>query len=349
MRLLIVMVNYHGFELTVDCLKSLRAELEAMPNVHVGLCDNGSGEQEVRRLAAAIESLEMGSQVTLSSVFPNLGFTGGNNEVIRTALNSASPPDAIMLLNNDTIVAEGAIQTLVRFLQEHPEIGVCGSRLDHADGESQRAARRTLTFVSELESYARIGVLSRLLSPWLVAPPERNETQVCGWIPGAALMIRREVFEKVGLLDEDLYTYFDDVDYCLRAKRAGWPTWYVPESRIVHLVGRTTGITAVENRPKRRPSYWFWARRHYFLKNFGAWHATLADAAAIMGLCFWKLRLALSKKPNPDPPHLLRDLLSHSVFRTGYQIRPVANPALTEESNPGANPLASTAPTSPTV
>ncbi|MGI9428914.1 MAG: glycosyltransferase family 2 protein, partial [Bythopirellula sp.] len=218
---------------------------------------------------------------------------------------------------------------------------------EYPDGESQRAARRTLTFLSELEAYARIGLLSKLLSPWLVAPPEQDESHVCGWVPGAALLVRSEVFDQVGLLDEDLYTYFDDVDFCLRAKRAGWPTWYVPASRIVHLVGKTTGVTETANRPKRRPSYWFWARRHYFLKNFGPWHTTLADLAAIMGLCLWKLRLTVGNQPNPDPPHLLADLVRHSVFRTGYKIRPVENPALAE-SNQQATNLRTTVPTSTT-
>ncbi len=333
MRLLILMVNYHGCDLTVDCLKSLRTELDALPDVHIGLCENGSGEKELQKLASAIETLGLEQRVTLTSIFPNRGFTGGNNEVIRSALASETPPEAILLLNNDTIVRPKAIQTLVNFFEQHPDVAVCGSRLEYPNGESQLAARRTLTFVNEFESYARIGLISKLLSRWLVAPPERDTPHTCGWIPGAALMMRREVLEKIGLLDEDLYMYFDDVDFCLRAKRAGWPTWYVPESRIVHLVSKTTGITDVENRPKRRPSYWFGARRHYFLKNFGPWHATLADLAAIIGLCLWKLRLVVGRKPNPDPPHLLTDLIRHSVFRTGFQIQPVANPALSEEAN----------------
>lgn len=326
MRLLIVLVNYHGHDLTIDCLRSLQPELEQIPQAQIGLCDNGSGEEEVRRLIDSLEQLEFGERLRFTAISPNRGFTGGNNEIIREALNSGEPPEAVLLLNNDTIVPKGAIQKLVEFFDQHPETAVCGSRLEYPDGETQRAARRTLTFISELESFARIGLLSKLLSRWLVAPPEQEQPHICGWVPGAALLIRREVLETVGLLDEDLYTYFDDVDFCLRAKRAGWPTWYVPESRIIHLVGKTTGITTTENRPKRRPSYWFWARRHYFLKNFGPWHATLADVAAIMGLCLWKVRIAVGRKPNPDPPHLLTDLIRHSVFRTGFRIRPVENP-----------------------
>ncbi len=348
MRLLVVLVNYHGHDLTVDCLRSLKPELDALPDAQIGLCDNGSGEEDVRQLLEAVEQLDFGERLTFTAIFPNRGFTGGNNEIIRPALESGCPPDAVLLLNNDTIVPPGAIQKLVEFFEQRPDVAVCGSRLEYPDGETQRAARRTLTFMSELESYARIGILSRLLAPWVVAPAEQNQPHECGWVPGAALMMRREVLEKVGLLDEDLYTYFDDVDFCLRAKRAGWPTWYVPESRIVHLVGKTTGVTTTENRPKRRPSYWFWARRHYFLKNFGPWHATLADLAAIMGLCLWKLRLAVGRRTNPDPPHLLADLIRHSVFRTGFRLCPVENPVAGEKPTPQTIPLSSPVSTSPT-
>jgi GT2 family glycosyltransferase len=328
MRLLIVLVNYHGADLTIDCLKSLAGEIAALPQAEVAVCENGSGPQEAARLAAAIDELGLAERVQLTTLMPNRGFTGGNNAVIRPALKRDPPPAAVMLLNNDTLVRPGAIVKLVDFLQAHPAVGVCGSRLEYPDGETQLAARRVLTIGSELESYARLGLLSRLMSRWVIAPPEQSEPHPCGWVPGAALMIRREVLESIGLLDEDLYTYFDDVDYCLRARRAGWPTWYVPESRIVHLVGQTTGITDVGQRRKRRPTYWFWARRHYFLKNFGAWYAAGADLAAIVGLAVWNLRCAIGRRVNPDPPYLLRDLIRHSVWKTGFALKPVENPAL---------------------
>ena len=91
------------------------------------------------------------------------------------------------------------------------------------------------------------------------------------------------MLEQIGLLDEGLYTYFDDPDICLRAARAGWETWYVPESRVIHLGGASTGVTG--NRPPaRRPAYWYQARRRFFLKNYGACYTALADAAFILGL-----------------------------------------------------------------
>ena len=142
------------------------------------------------------------------------------------------------------------------------------------------------------------------------------------------MLVRREVFQQVGLLDEDLYTYFDDIDLCLRARRAGWPTWYVPDSHVVHLMGQTTGITQRDKHPKRRPDYWFQARRHFWLKNYGAWRTALADAAWITGFALWRLRRRIQGRPDADPPKLLWDSIRHSVFITGFRRRPVENPAL---------------------
>ncbi|MCA9259751.1 MAG: glycosyltransferase family 2 protein [Planctomycetales bacterium] len=332
MQLLIVLVNYHGADLTIDCLRSLQDELQAIPGARLGICENGSGGDQFERIEQAVVDLGLQDRTDLIEVAPNRGFTGGNNAVIRPALASDNPPDAILLLNNDTLVRPGAIVELTNFLAMHPEVGVCGSRLEYPDGQTQLAARRILGVASEFESYARFGPITRLLSKWITSPPEVDRPHPCGWIPGAALMVRREVWEKVGLLDEDLYTYFDDVDYCLRAARAGWETWYVPTSRIVHLVGKTTGVTTEGQRPKRRPDYWFWARRHYFLKNFGPWYAAAADVAAALGLTLFRLRCWLTRKTNPDPPHLLGDLVAHSVLRTGFRLRPVENPALAERA-----------------
>ena len=80
-----------------------------------------------------------------------------------------------------------------------------------------------------------------------------------------------------------MYTYFDDLDLCIRALRAGWETWHVPESRIIHIAGATTGITA-RQAPKRVPDYWFQARRRYYLKNFGKLAAALTDLAFLAGV-----------------------------------------------------------------
>ena len=133
------------------------------------------------------------------------------------------------------------------------------------------------------------------------------------------------MLEEIGLLDDGLYTYFDDVDICLRAKRAGWETWFVVESEVAHLGGASTGITA--RAAKRRPDYWFEARRRFYLKNYGKVYTALADAAFILGYSLWRLRRRIQRKVDTDPPKLLIDSIRHSVFCSGFQLRDVENPA----------------------
>src|SRR6202044_382697 len=108
----------------------------------------------------------------------------------------------------------------------------------------------------------RLGIVSKWLSPWSIELPKQAGPLRAGWVSGASLILRRAVLEQVGLLDEGLYTYFDDLDICLRAARAGWETWYVPESRVTHLGGATTGLSG-KRAPKRFPPYWHQARRRF--------------------------------------------------------------------------------------
>ncbi len=140
------------------------------------------------------------------------------------------------------------------------------------------------------------------------------------------MIIRSEVLRDIGLLDEGFYTYFDDIDFCFNARKAGWPTWYVPASRVVHLGGRATGVRL--SGPKRLPPYLFEARRRYFLKNHGVFYAAMADTAMIIGLGLWKLRVILTGKADTNPPHLLSDTIRHSVFLKGFEVKQVQNPAL---------------------
>ena len=146
------------------------------------------------------------------------------------------------------------------------------------------------------------------------------------------MILRRSMLDQIGLLDEGLYTYFDDVDICLRARKAGWETWYVPQSKIIHFGGAATGIGRER---KRLPSYWFEARRRYFLKNYGKLHAALADGAFLCGFAFSRLRRRLERKADTDPPHLLADSFRHSVFCSGFQLRDVKNPLLCEAERTG--------------
>lgn len=326
MKLLIVIVNYRVTELTIDCLRSLAPRVQRVPGTRVAVCENGTGPEHVARLREEIDRCGWGSWVDLSAVFPNRGFTGGNNAVLRTALASDDPPEYVLLLNADTLVRDGALEALVEFMDAHPEAGIAGSRLVWPDDGIQASPFRFIGIGTEFQRALRLNAFSRVLRRPVCVTPHPQQACQADWVAGASMIIRRSLLEEIGLLDEGLYTYFDDIDLCLRAKRAGWETWFVPESVVTHLEGRSTGIA--DSVIKRRPDYWFQARRRYYLKNFGPLYALLVDLAFLAGFVLWRLRRPLLRRPDTDPPHMLADFLRNSVLRQGFAIREVENPAL---------------------
>jgi len=329
MKLLVVILNYRVTDLTIDCLRSLVTEVPRVPGTRVAVCENGTGGDAEQRLRDVIDGNGWDSWVELTAISPNRGFTGGNNFIINNWLKSQECPEYFLLLNADTIVHPGALDALVRFMDSHPRAGVAGSRMKNSDGTIQCSPFRFPGIASELDQGLRIGIVSRLLARWSETLPVLLEEREVDWVSGASMIIRRDVIKQIGALDEGLYTYFDDVDYCLNAKRAGWQTWYAPESIVTHFGGASTGITQ-KKIIKRRPEYWFQARRRFYLKNYGAIYTAFVDAAFLFGFALWRLRRIIQRRLDTDPPHMLLDYWRNSVFRTGFQLRNVQNPAIQE-------------------
>jgi len=326
-KLLIVIVNYRVAHLTIDCLHSVAGEIGRVPDTHVAVCENGTGDDSAQRIQQAIDDNGWSPWCALTALDINLGFTGGNNTILRPAMQSADKPQYVLLLNADTIVRPNAFKALVDFMDQNPKIGIAGSRLEDPDGTPQRSAFRFLSPLGEFTGYIAIGLITRLFNRWFVAPPVVDHAFETDWVAGASMIIRRKVLEEVGVLDDGFYTYFDDIDYCFNARKHGWPTWYVPSSRVIHLVGQTTGVK-INNQPKRIPSYLLDARRRYFLKNHGPFYAALADASMIVGLSLNRLHLLLTGKADNTAPHRLSDAFRHSVFVKGFKLQNVRNPAL---------------------
>lgn len=327
MKLLVVITNYRIVHLTIDCLQSIAEDIGSMPDCRVAVCENGTGDNSAELIQKAITDNGWSSWCSLLVAHTNLGFTGGNNIVIRAALQSDSPPQYVLLLNADTIVRPGAFKALVEFMDQHPHVGIGGSRMEDPDGTPQRSAFRFPSALGAFEAGLKLGLVSRLLRHKVIAPPVSNEPCKTDWLAGASMIVRREVFRDIGLLDEGYFTYFEDVDFCFNAHKAGWQIWYVPASRVVHLVGQSTQIT-IRKPKKRLPPYSFEARRRYFLKNYGPFKAALVDFGHILGLTLWQLRVLLGKPDTTTPPHFLQDSIRYSVFLTGFKLKTVQNPAL---------------------
>lgn len=328
MQLLIAILNYNGFSLTADCLASLEPEMQALPDARIGLCDNGSDPEEADRLAKLIEERGWSKFVAFTRLTPNRGFCAGNNAVILPALASKDRPDFVLLLNNDTIVRPGSIRALLNFMQSRPDVGIAGSRQVHLDGSPHYSAFRFLTAFSEFDRGLRLGIISRLLSRYVTLQPVSDEPTKTDWVSGATMMIRREVLDAIGGLDEGYYTYFDDIDYCFVAAQHGWPTWYVPHSCIVHLAGQTTRVTDRSGIRARKPVYYYQARRRYLTKNLSPLHAAACDLAFAAGYSLYRLRCLVTNREPDFPSHVLRDQMRQSVFLKGFTPPIVENPAI---------------------
>lgn len=305
-----IIVNYRTPGLTVEALRSLAAPGERLGRVIV--VENGSGDDSAAQLAAAIRAEGWQDWAELIPVTTNRGFAAGSNVGLCHALGG-QPSEFLLLLNPDTVVRPDAVRTLVEFLRRHKRAGLAGSRLEDPDGLPQRSAFRFPGVLSELEGGLRFGPATRLLHRQVIAPPIRHDAHRTDWVAGASLMIRRSVIEDIGLLDEGFFLYFEEVDYCRRARAAGWECWYVPQSRVVHLVGQASGVTDNRQPPRRVPDYWFESRRRYFRRHHGVVYARAADCAWAAGFALWRLRRRLQRKPDGDPPRLLGDFVRHAL------------------------------------
>ncbi|GBF80673.1 glycosyltransferase family 2 protein [Aphanothece sacrum] len=313
-EILVVIVNYKTPDLTIDCLKSLTNEIQSLPSMKVVVVDNDSADGSVKKIQEAINNEAWSSWVSLIASDKNGGFAFGNNLAIRPVLESSSPPPYFLLLNPDTIVHPDGIKILVDFMNKNPQVGIAGSRLEEPDGTPQCSAFRFHSIFSEFDNSLCLGIVSTLLKPWIIAPPVSVVDCQTDWVAGASMIIRREVFEAIGLLDEGYFMYFEEVDFCLRAHQAGWNCWYVPESRVIHLVGQSSGVTNTKVPPKRRPQYWFDSRQRFFLKNYGLLYTALTDGGAIIGFFLSKIRANLQGKSRNLPPEFFSDFCKNSVW-----------------------------------
>ncbi len=314
MKTLVVIVNYRTPQLTIECLRSLEHELRCDLGDRVVVVDGHSQDDSVDRLHAAIADTGWGSWVSVLALDQNGGFAYANNAAIQPALASEAPPDCIWLLNPDTIVSPGALEPLTRFLQDHPTVGIVGSRVDSGEGQPEHASFRFPTLWSELDLHLRWGVVTRLLGRYIVARPIETRVHATDWVSGASLMVRREVLDDIGLLDEQYFLYYEETDFCLRARQAGWECWSVPASRVVHLGGQATGILHGRGEDRPRPAYWFQSRTRFFVKHYGRLYASLTDLVSVGCLSVWNMRRLIQRKPQQNPPRFTRDLLRHSIL-----------------------------------
>ena len=299
MKLLVVITAYRARNLTLDCLQSLAGEVQANPGIKVGICDNGNEDDTAEFLEKAIIDNGWQEWAYVKSVMPNRGFSGGNNVILNDALSSDAEYDFYLLLNADTIVRPGAIGRLVESIVSDEAIGIACPRLEWPDGEPQISCFRYISPISEMLSAANTGPISTLFSAYTIPIPVSNSSIEMDWGSFACALIRKEVLNEIGVLDEGYFLYFDDVDYCRRARNAGWQVRYFPDSKVVHLRGKTNPVKELTSKRQRRPSYWYVSRSWYLNKFYGKAGLFAANLLWHCGRTVsWLRELVGNKKPH---------------------------------------------------
>jgi len=222
-KVTIIILNWNGKEDTIECVESVRNI--TYPNYEILIVDNGStdGSQEVFKLKYP--------NIILIENQQNLGFAEGNNIGMRYALKRGT--DYILLLNNDTMVDKHFLDELIKWAEMDQKVGIAGPKI---------------YFYHEPNKICSLGANINLWTGRIlnighkqIDKDQFEDIKKVDYVPGAAILVKRKVIEKIGLLDKNYFFYYEETDWCARAKKIGYSVIAVSESKIWHKIGSTAG------------------------------------------------------------------------------------------------------------
>lgn len=269
MDLSIIIVNTNEWHVLRPCLESVFRETHGC-DFEVIVVDNASTDGTPEHLAREFPSVNVLRNTR------NRGFAASNNDGIRNARGRF-----VLLLNPDTIVHDSAISRTVELLAQTPEAGLAGCLLRLKDGSIQQSLR---SFPALWDVFVEATFLylvfprTRLFGRYYMSDFDYRERRRVDWLCGAFLLIRREVIDAVGLLDEQFFMYTEEVDYCYRARQEGFETWFFPDAVVTHLWG---GMNAVN---KRVVVWTHGSQMLFFDKHFRGLHGVLIRGIKCWGL-----------------------------------------------------------------
>lgn len=308
MKLSIVILCWNGLRVIPDCLRSIYARTHATA-FEIIVPDNGSSDgtvEFIRKTYPDVRVLENGA---------NVGFAKGNNAGMR-----ASRGEYVLILNQDTVIHEGALDKLVSFADRHPDAGGFGCRVLNPDGSYQVSARlfptvrRYWVNALYLNAFQR---LSHIFDYEEYAGWKGDSERQVDWQSGCCLMFRRDLLEKLGGFDEQFFYQFEEVDLCRRAYEAGFPILFTPAATITHL-----GRHSARQFPARFEIERYRGCYRYFHKHFGPKGARHCRSFSITGLRVRQLGYGLLAlfKPTPDLRERLR--MYDTVVRWNKALNP---------------------------
>ena len=259
MVLSIIIVSYNVKELLRDCLESVASCQLPVASYEIVVVDNNSSDDSCQMVK---ENFPL---VKLIESKKNLGFGKANNLGARD-----SKGEFIFFLNPDTKVCSDSLGKIVKFFRTRSQAGIVGPRLLNADNSFQPSVGVYPSILSLLLEKPidflerRIRGVRPFLGNFLIKYKKFEKPSEVNWVSGAALACRRKVWESLNGFDENFFMYFEDIDLCLRAKKAGWEVYHLPESEIYHLRGKSQSAKS-----RKKAEVYYQSQDYFFQKHKG--------------------------------------------------------------------------------
>ncbi len=273
----IIILNWNGLSDTIECLNSLK-EL-TYPSYEVVVVDNGSQGDDAKALKE-----RFGCSIHLLCNDRNYGFAGGNNIGIRFAQDNLNP-DYFLLLNNDTVVEPNFLDEMVKVADADPKIGVAGAKI-YSYHEPDY-----LQFVwGEFEPWKGH---AKMVPPALSSKVRKREldkgqydvVREVDWVSGCCFLIKKSALKEIGLLDEGYFSFWEELDFCLRARKKGYKIVFVPKAKVWHKLLKSS------RRVPGLPEYYSVRNRFRLMRKYASRWQYISFLLYFFGLRFWPASL----------------------------------------------------------
>jgi GT2 family glycosyltransferase len=303
----IIIISWNVADLLAACLDSVLQNTPPSLQIEIIVIESGSKDHSVQMLKARFP------QVNLIEYAENIGFVRGNNIGFKLAHGRH-----ILLLNPGTEVVGNALNDMVTYLDQHPDVGIVGPHTLNTDGTTQSTRRRFPTLATGifeatwLQKFAPHSVLDR----YYVKDQPDNGVYEVDWVQGSALMARHELYNQFGGLDEGFFMYCEELDWCHRAKLAGWKIVYLGIAQIIHHGGKSS-----EQIVAQRDIYFHESKLRYFRKYHGAGIAHLLRLVIVLSY-IWQIGLETGKALLGHKRAMRQDRVKQyvQVLRSGLKV-----------------------------
>lgn len=311
-RIAVSIINFRTLDLTLNCLRSVLediGDLDDPGTAQVVVVDNASDDGSPDTIAQWIAQQPKGTPVQLVRSEVNTGFSGGHNLGI-----NAIKAEHYLVLNSDAVLQRGFLRDILAAADANPRAGLIAPQIETNDADVQVSQFRFHGPLSELMRGAETGPVTALFRHRVVAlDPPADPTQV-EWASFACILLRGQMVQELGPMDEGYFLYFEDAEYCLRAHRAGWRIALARNAVAVHYRGGSGPVKAQARARKRLPAYYYSSRTRFLYQAHGHLGLLAANLAWHLGRAVARLRHLTGRATRPAIAHEARDIWIN--FRT---------------------------------